>query len=87
MTVRLWRCRECGKWSHAQRDPIRHERWTNITVDGEIVSRSAVWCGPFDRLLAEIDPDHTPRPPLANIGELTGRSYAIFDDPDAGSVF
>ena len=25
--VTLWRCSKCGKWSHAQRRPKRHERY------------------------------------------------------------
>lgn len=27
MSERLWRCAECGKWSHAKRDPKSHERF------------------------------------------------------------
>lgn len=26
----LWRCSECGKWSHAKRRPRRHERFIHI---------------------------------------------------------
>lgn len=26
-TVDMWRCAECGKWSHAQKDPRHHQRW------------------------------------------------------------
>lgn len=29
MSEKLWRCTECGKWSHAKRKPSRHERRVN----------------------------------------------------------
>lgn len=25
--VSLWRCEQCGKWSHAQRQPKKHQRF------------------------------------------------------------
>lgn len=25
--MKLWRCENCGKWSHAQRQPKRHQRF------------------------------------------------------------
>ncbi len=30
MNERLWRCVECGKWSHAKRDPRKHKRFAGI---------------------------------------------------------
>lgn len=33
--VRLWRCRECGKWSHAKRRPRHHERFIEDGSDPE----------------------------------------------------
>jgi hypothetical protein len=32
MSERLWRCAECGKWSHAKRDPKRHERFVQQRI-------------------------------------------------------
>lgn len=28
--VDLWRCAECGRWSHAKRKPLRHERFFGL---------------------------------------------------------
>jgi len=25
--ITLWRCTQCGKWSHAVKRPRRHQRW------------------------------------------------------------
>ena len=37
VTVRMWRCERCGRWSHAQRKPASHLR----TVRAEDVPGSA----------------------------------------------
>lgn len=34
MSERLWRCAECGKWSHAQRQPKRHLRFVQNEGQG-----------------------------------------------------
>lgn len=41
----FWRCRECGKWSHAQRRPLRHKRWggTEFDLTPEQAQRVAEW--------------------------------------------
>lgn len=26
-SVQLWRCQGCGKWSHAKKQPKKHQRW------------------------------------------------------------
>lgn len=31
MSVRLWRCVECGRWSHAERRPSSHQRKLRCT--------------------------------------------------------
>jgi hypothetical protein len=67
----LWRCRECGKWSHAKRDPITHKRWHH----GEGKPKYAgwfVWCGPFDRWTASHD-DPAPRAPILNLNVPVSR--------------
>lgn len=64
MTLTLWRCSECGKWSHAKRRPNTHERfigdgsdpghptWTaeNIAADLELptLRTEEGWYGEFD---------------------------------------
>jgi hypothetical protein len=32
-SVEMWRCRECGKWSHAKRRPLRHKRFAGDLYD------------------------------------------------------
>lgn len=65
-TVTIWRCRECGKWSHAKRDPIAHGRYVDtLDDDGCKVGRHTVWCGPFDRLTAQLDDTKPQRPTVA----------------------
>lgn len=34
MTIRLYRCSVCGKWSHAQKQPKQHKRWVREGEDG-----------------------------------------------------
>lgn len=74
-TAVLWRCRGCGKWSHAQRDPITHKRWqaapgAATDEDGRAFEGQGwfVWCGPFDRWTAQHD-DPKPRTVVYNLGE------------------
>lgn len=64
--VTLWRCTECGKWSHAMKRPSRHKRFVlnpeNIPEEkmAEYVPDNGldgsdgayVWCGPFARWTA-----------------------------------
>jgi hypothetical protein len=79
-TETLWRCRECGKWSHAKRDPIQHKRWQpapDVATDEDGMPYRGqgwfVWCGPFDRWETRHS-DPSPRPALLNLGEPV--SYA-----------
>jgi len=57
---KMWRCRTCGKWSHARRKPRKHQRWVRDEerpifdafgetgqFDGDFVD-----CGPFDPYVA-----------------------------------
>lgn len=72
----LWRCRKCGKWSHAKRDPRRHKRWHAAErYDGTRSGDTGwfTWCGPFDRWTAQHD-DPRPRGYVFGIGEPV--SYA-----------
>jgi hypothetical protein len=75
----LWRCRECGKWSHAKRDPIAHKRWVSVddpatNADGGTYYGQGwfVWCGPFDRWEARHN-DPSPRAAIENFGEPVNR--------------
>ena len=43
LTVRMWRCSVCGKWSHAKRKPKKHDRWTVVDSEGGFIE-----CGPFE---------------------------------------
>ena len=64
--VTLWRCTECGKWSHAVKMPSRHKRFV---LDPENIPEEKMaeylpdpglqghdgaylWCGPFARWTA-----------------------------------
>lgn len=71
----VWRCRECGKWSHAKRDPIRHKRWhQHGEKDPDLGTEGwFIWCGPFDRWTAQHD-DPKPRGYVFGVGEPV--SYA-----------
>jgi hypothetical protein len=86
-TAVLWRCRECGKWSHAKRDPIAHKRWHH--VEGEPAWRGwFVWCGPFDRWEARHS-DPNSRPKLPHLGEPVSpmeREVALHPVPDDSPV-
>ena len=69
MSERLWRCAECGKWSHAQRRPPWHSKFVgdDPSDDAIIVESNEVmeldtgskyhvfWvrCGPFEEWTAE----------------------------------
>jgi hypothetical protein len=61
--IKLWRCTRCGKWSHAQRKPKRHERAVEspgpedelvpgkdpmFNIGSENDEPYWVWCGPFE---------------------------------------
>jgi hypothetical protein len=48
-TVSLRRCRRCGKWSFAKRDPIAHKPRRPETEDAPYWEWREEWCGPFDR--------------------------------------
>lgn len=74
----LWRCRECGKWSHAKRDPIRHKHWHPLPPTDDHPEPDKwegwwTWCGPFDRWVAVHD-DPSPRGYVFGLGEPV--SYA-----------
>ena len=56
--IDMWRCAQCGKWSHAKRMPKTHRRWvdeepedestvTNYEPGDEWAERWEVACGPF----------------------------------------
>lgn len=84
--VELWRCAGCGKWSHAQRRPSAHQRSeveANPITD-EPETAYAVWCGPFERLVAVVvDPAEPARSP--RIGQRVPDSERyIGEDPNAG---
>lgn len=83
----LWRCRECGKWSHAKRDPIRHKRWHH-EADGMPPVGWFVWCGPFDQWAAHRMGATVYRAALPEAGEPVSK----FEEeaalaPDDGFVF
>jgi hypothetical protein len=44
----LWRCEQCGKWSHAKRRPLRHKVWHQHDA-AERWRGWFVYCGPFRR--------------------------------------
>lgn len=92
--VQLWRCRECEKWSHAQRDPIAHKRWYH-PEGAEPWVGWFVWCGPFDRWEARHS-DTEPRAALPHVGQpvdpsareaALSRPSTVFDPDDAGVPF
>lgn len=81
--VELWRCKVCGKWSHAERRPRAHQRVipgsecpATVQPDccgpgsgcGGATPPEVVWCGPFERFVAALD-DPSPPAPSARIGE------------------
>lgn len=78
--VHLWRCRRCGKWSTAKRDPIAHkpERPHPDHPDDPYMWR-AEWCGPFDRWTARLD-DPNPRPDLPHVGQPVRGTEQDADD-------
>jgi hypothetical protein len=78
----LWRCRECGKWSTAKRDPIRHER-SVVEDDGYGRNVRMVVCGPFDPWVAFPFTSPNPRPALPNLGETISEDYYA-PDPNEG---
>lgn len=71
----MFRCRACGKWSHAQRKPKTHQRWVyqgdpeyrdelneNVGYDGDYggaPSAHPVACGPFDTYIAAPEGEET----------------------------
>lgn len=65
----IWRCRHCGKWSTAKRDPIAHTRWHH---EGPEMQGWFVWCGPFDRWTA-VHNDVSPRDELPRFDEPVDR--------------
>lgn len=82
----LWRCRECGKWSSAKRDPIRHKRWHK--VEGRESWRGwFVWCGPFDRWTVQLK-DPSPRDALPSLGEAVNlHEKRVAESADDGVPF
>lgn len=64
--VAMWRCRECGAWSHAKHKPRWHRRWLPKAIDGtphpgcaralgvvlDTPTSHMIKCGPFDRWVA-----------------------------------
>lgn len=97
MSEILWRCRECGKWSHAKRDPIQHRRWESVPdpatdEDGTPYREQGwfVWCGPFDRWEAHYS-DPSPRPVPFNTGHPVSYverqiALGIYKPPAPGEV-
>lgn len=79
----FWRCRRCGKWSTAKRDPIAHkpERPDPEHPDSPFpYGWRAEWCGPFDRWTARYD-DPNPRSELPNAGQpVLGNGYPAADE-------
>lgn len=64
MSARAWQCTRCGKWSHAQRKPKHHLRWTedplpedivtqepHYTGDPDAIEKWEIKCGPFAAFL------------------------------------
>lgn len=61
--IDMWRCTQCGKWSHAKRKPKTHRRWVDeepedestvtdyddgfVPPDGDYAERWEIACGPF----------------------------------------
>jgi hypothetical protein len=79
--VELWRC-QCGKWSHAQRRPVAHQR-VEGTLEGE--EDVLVWCGPFVRYVAHQDDPNPPADASPRIGQtIPGSERFIGEDPNAG---
>lgn len=57
-TVQIFRCQGCGKWSHAKKQPRKHQRWVQPGEDGfeweknengfgEVPDGHGIDCGPF----------------------------------------
>lgn len=47
MTVELWRCKSCGKWSHAKTRPYAHERRNVLEHASECPpDQHAICCAP-----------------------------------------
>lgn len=49
VSLTIWRCTRCEKWSHAKRKPRFHQRW--ISDDGNEINPDNGWfenCGPFE---------------------------------------
>lgn len=77
--VEMWRCK-CGKWSHAARRPTAHQRVQATGPEEDVL----VWCGPFERFVAEPD-DPNPPKPSPRIGEtVSGSERFTGEDPNAG---
>lgn len=56
--AQLFRCRTCGKWSHAKKQPRKHQRWVspgdeeysadlNENQWGDVPDGHGIECGPF----------------------------------------
>lgn len=87
--VEMWRCKGCGKWSHAKRRPSAHQRVVVLEEGSECPPHEQAeccgpgrgcgaatptvtetrWCGPFERLVAQVD-DPDPPAPSSRIGEV-----------------
>lgn len=74
--MECWRCRMCGKWSHAKRRPSAHERYLHVGWDEPVSPWThptskrggyTVACGPFDRYVVTPE-DPQPPPDLVGAG-------------------
>lgn len=78
--LELFRCAGCGKWSHAKRRPVAHQRVHELDDETDEMR----WCGPFVRYVATLD-DPSPPVPSDRIGEaLPDTERFTGEDPNAG---
>lgn len=78
--IEMWRCAGCGKWSHAMRRPILHQRVEPLDDEADRL----VWCGPFERFVATAD-DPEPPSPSGRVGDVVpGSERFTGPDPNAG---
>ena len=86
--IEMWRCRRCGKWSHAKRRPASHQAVKVIEEEQGVYRKSTmVYCGPFDRFVASPDdPDSPPDNPDFFGRPIFGTELEWHADPNAGIV-
>jgi hypothetical protein len=72
-TVVLWRCRGCGKWSHARSRPRTHLRKEPLMEAGVRMGTLGIVCGPFVRWHAQPDPVDADRPNPRGLGHVEKR--------------